>query len=682
MAFRSLMTMFFLTVGPSLSFAQEEERIDELLLEQIQEELGEDVDVSEISEKLHHYLKNPLDLNTVSESELGDIFFLSPQQIQNLIDHRNSAGPFLSILELQAVKGFDIQLIERIIPFVRVAPVSSLRGLSFKTIMDKDESMLMVRYGRNLESTAGYQNNEEYRSRYLGDPNKYALRYRWRYNNQIRVAVNMEKDAGEPFFQKKQRYGFDFYSGHIEIRALNKYVKNLVLGDYALQFGQGLVSWNGLSFGKGAWIGSVARQGRGLVPYSSMNENNFQRGVAASIEIGAVEWIPFIAYNKLSGKVEDFDGDWIISSINVSGLHRTENEQSYRKTVGKAVYGSSFKYKYKRLRTGFTYMGATYDGTRRRGGDLRQKFDFEGRSLHVVGGHYNYSFRNYYFFGETAFSFPGGWATNNGVIASVHSKLSLFANYRNYRRDFHTIYGQSLGEGSQLANEKGIYTGLVYHPSRKIEWTNYIDLFQFPWLRYRVDAPSSGVDFLSQFTYTWYKIGKLTFRYRYRMKQENTLVANRNTNLLADVNRRQFRIDFQYKLSNTWRIRTRAEIMRFEKESTNRSDGLLCYQDAFWQIRKPQLQFNIRLAYFDTDDYNSRIYAYENDVLYASGFPMYYDKGIRYYFNIRYKIKRNLDIWTRYALTYYFQRETIGSGLDLIEGAKKTDLKVQIRWQW
>lgn len=675
--------MFFLTLGPCLSFAQEEEeRIDELLLEQIQEELGEHVDISEISEKLHYYLKNPLDLNTASESELGDLFFLSPQHIQNLIDHRTSSGPFLNILELQAIKDFDAQLIERIVPFVQIAPINPLKGFKFRTMMDKDESMLMIRYGRNLEPAIGYQIQGSDRSRYLGDPNRYALRYRWNYDNQIRVAINMEKDAGEPFFKGKQRYGFDFYSGHIEIRALNKYVKRVVLGDYALQFGQGLVTWNGLSFGKGAWIGSVARQGQGLVPYSSMNENNFQRGLAASIDVGNVEWTPFVAYNKLSGKVEEFEGDRIISSINMSGLHRTESEQSSRKAVGQVVYGSNFRYRHRRLKIGITYMGGTYDGLKLRGVDLRQKFDFEGKSLHGVGGHYNYSFRNYYFFGETAYSFGGGWATNNGVIASVHSKLSLFANYRNYQRDYHTIYGQSLGEGSQLANERGVYTGAVYHPSRKVEWVNYIDLFQFPWLRYRVDAPSSGVDFLSQFTYTWYKIGKLTFRYRYRLKQENTVIADRNTNLLADVNRHQFRVDFQYKLSDTWRIRTRGEIMRFEKESTSRSKGFLCYQDAFWQIRKPQLQFNMRLAYFDTDDYDSRIYAYENDVLYASGFPMYYDRGIRSYLNIRYKIKRNLDIWTRYALTYYFQRKEIGSGLDLIEGAKKTDLKVQLRWQW
>lgn len=681
MVFRLVFFVVALGLLPGRTLAQEEEVV-ELLLEQVQEELGEDVDISEISEKLNYYLRKPLNLNTASETELSSLFFLSPQQIDNLIFHRVKSGEFISILELQAIKGFNTETIQRLLPFVYIATPTSFKGLSFKTLMDKDEHMMMMRYGRNLQRANGYEIQDEDKNRYLGDANRYALRYRWNYDNQIRIAVNMEKDAGEPFLKDKQRYGFDFYSGHIELRALSKHVKKLVIGDYALQFGQGLISWNGLSFGKGAWIGSVARQGQGLVPYSSMNESNFQRGIAVAVERGPFTWTPFVAYNRLSGKVEELDGSRLITTISRSGLHRTPTEQIYRRAIGQMVYGSHVTYRYGRLKVGLTYMGSTYDGLKIRGDDLRQKFDFQGTSLHQLGGNYNYTFRNYYFFGETAYSFGGGWATNNGVIASLHSKLSLFANYRNYQRDYHTIYGQSLGEGSQVANEKGVYTGVVYHPSRKVEWVNYLDVFQFPWLRYRIDAPSAGTDLLSQFTYTWYKIGKLTFRYRHRLRQENVSQEGSHTNMLADVNRNQFRVDFQYKLSDSWRIRSRAEAMLFAKEKANRSKGFLFYQDAFWQLRQPRLQFNYRMAYFDTKGYDSRIYAYENDVLYASSFPMYYDKGLRSYLNIRYRIFKNIDIWGRYALTYYFDRNDIGSGLDLIAGKRKTDVKVQIRWQW
>lgn len=209
-----------------------------------------------------------------------------------------------------------------------------------------------------------------------------------------------------------------------------------------------------------------------------------------------------------------------------------------------------------------------------------------------------------------------------------------------------------------------------------------MDVFEFPWLRFRVDGPSSGVDFLSQFSYSWHKKGKLTFRYRHRLKQENLSLPDKAENLLADVKRDQLRIDFQFKLNDTWSIKTRADATLFEKELSSTSKGILVYQDVFWQGLANKLRLNMRLAYFNTDDYDSRLYAYESDVLYASSFPMYYDKGIRSYFNFRWRISRKLDLWGRYALTAYQDRENVGSALDLIEGNKKSDVKFQLRWQW
>lgn len=84
---------------------------------------------------------------------------------------------------------------------------------------------------------------------------------------------------------------------------------------------------------------------------------------------------------------------------------------------------------------------------------------------------------------------------------------------------------------------------------------------------------------------------------------------------------------------------------------------------------------------FKTDSYETRLYAYENNVLYASSFPAYYQKGWRGYINLRYKISRNLDLWGRYAGTWLGNEETIGSGLDLIEGNKKTEVTLQVRWR-
>lgn len=676
---------YFVFVFFSLTIVKAQEvevNFEELLYEQLAEELGENVDVSEVIERLNYYRSHPLNLNIVTEADLANLVFLSPFQIENILHHRQMSGDFINVLELQGIRGFSPAIISLLQNFVTVGENNVFKNISFRKILSADEQMLMVRYGRNLEPQSGYFIRDEARSRYLGDANRYAVRYRWNYENRIRIAVNMEKDAGEPFFKYKQKYGFDFYSGSIEFNNVNKYVKKIVLGDYSLQFGQGLVVWNGLSFGKGAWIGAVARQAVGLKAYSSLNENNFQRGIATKLEFGNIEITPFVAMNSLSGNVTKTDStDNIITTISFSGLHRTPNELSYRNQVQQLVYGTNLGYRYKRLKVSVNYMATHFNGDVKKENALRNLYAFEGKYMQQLSLSYQTSYRNYHLFGETAYSFNHAFSSINGLIASLHPKMSLFMTYRNYGLSYHTFYGQAIGEGASIANERGVYTGVLFHPSRKIEWVNYVDVFRFPWLRYRVDAPSYGSDFLSQLTYSWYKKGKVALRFRYRLKQENLSLSTYSTNILADIHRSQLRLDFHYKLNSIWTVRTRAELSLFEKESNTKSNGFLVYQDVFWK-GLDKLQLNLRASYFNTSDYDSRIYTFESDVLYAASFPVYFDKGFRSYLNLRWRITKKLDLWSRYSVVHYFNRETIGSGLDEIKGKMKSDIKLQIRYQW
>jgi len=73
------------------------------------------------------------------------------------------------------------------------------------------------------------------------------------------------------------------------------------------------------------------------------------------------------------------------------------------------------------------------------------------------------------------------------------------------------------------------------------------------------------------------------------------------------------------------------------------------------------------------------VYAYENDVLYAFSFPFYADKGTRAYLLARYRLSRSIDLYARLAQTIYTNRNKSGSGLDLIEGNARTEIKAQMR---
>ncbi|MCY4779838.1 helix-hairpin-helix domain-containing protein [Sphingobacterium sp. UT-1RO-CII-1] len=667
--------MFLISHGAK---AQDINLVEEQIVEQVMDELEEGIDISEFTERLRYYYRHPIDINKTDGTELTELLFLNPFQITSLLQHRAQTGNFISILELQVVSGFDVKTVELLEPFITVNE-GYFEKTSVKDFITNSEQQLMLRYGRILEKQHGYHVRDSSRSRYLGDPNRYMLRYRMNYQNDIRLAINMKKDAGEPFFKEKQRYGFDHYGFSVYIR--NKGIfKSIVLGDYSLQSGQGLVLWNGLSFGKGAMITSSARQAAGLNSYTSMNESDYLRGVAATLTAGKFEVTPFVSWRKLSGNLIIENEGSVIKSISKSGLHRTQTEQQYRNAIKQFTTGVDWRYKNKRLQLGFLALYNRLNAPYMPEDNLRNLYAFRKPDNTNVGFNYQYTFRNIFLYGEFAHQLSQGWATNNGVIASLHPKLSLFFNYRNYDKKYFSAFAQGLGETRATTNETGLYTGIVYHPNRTFSWLNYIDLFKFPWLRYRVDAPSSGADFLSQLSYSWYKIGELSFRYRYRFKQENTaaIVPER---YLADVERQQVRVSFRYKLNEIWEIRSRVEAAFYEKDGVQDYGGLV-YQDVFWKPLNKKIQLNSRLAFFNTDSYETRIYAYENDVLYASSFPLYNKKGWRSYINARYRLGRHVDFWLRYAITVYRNEDSVGSGLEKSEGNRRSDIKIQFRYQW
>jgi len=109
------------------------------------------------------------------------------------------------------------------------------------------------------------------------------------------------------------------------------------------------------------------------------------------------------------------------------------------------------------------------------------------------------------------------------------------------------------------------------------------------------------------------------------------------------------------------------------------SRGLIFFQDLNFKSKHAPLSFSIRLALFDCPDFQSRIYAYERDVLYAFSIPAYQGIGSRYYLLMRWKISNALDLWLRYDRTSYLDREILGSGRDEILGNHKSQLKTQLR---
>ncbi|TAE37308.1 MAG: hypothetical protein EAY66_06025 [Sphingobacteriales bacterium] len=665
------------------NYSQNADAIVEYIIESVAENLGEDFDYTEMVDRLNYYRKHPINLNKTSKEQLQELVFLNQVQINALVNHIQKNGKLINVLELQGITGFDLETIKNLLYFADIKQPTGFESFSIKNMFTRGNGDLLVRYQRGLEPQKGYQIPESSKSsRYLGTPDRVFTRFRFNYNNNVQLSVNVEKDAGEQYWATTGKKGPDFVSGSLYLKDIRAF-KKIVIGDFALQFGQGLTMWSGLSFGKGADIFTVARQDLGLRSYTSVNEFSFFRGLATQINFGKFDFTPFVSsinidasavFNPISQTDE-------IGSIQQSGLHRTQSELNGKGRVNQFIYGGNLQYKTKRLAIGVIGYQSAYSEKFAPNDAPYSKYDFTSKQLSNVGIHYNYNIKNTYFYGEAAHSVGYGFAFVNGFISSLSPVVSVVAFHRNYQKNYQSYFNQAISENTFAKNEEGFYTGLQIKPSKKFELISYFDMFKFPWLKFGVDAPSGGFDVFSQFAYMPNKVTRFSLRYRIRDKEQNSPLST-NISFLEPYRRQNFRLEAQYQVNKSFTLRNRIEVMAFKEESDIQRYGFMAYQDVNYNPLSSKFSGNVRLTMFQTEGFDTRIYAYESDVLYGFSIPAYQNQGIRFYINGRYTLRRGVDFWIRYALTQYSNLTTIGSGLDEINGNQKSEIKLQARIQF
>ena len=292
-----------------------------------------------------------------------------------------------------------------------------------------------------------------------------------------------------------------------------------------------------------------------------------------------------------------------------------------------------------------------------------------------IGVDFNYLYKNINLFGEFSQSISAGMAHTMGLLAVLDPRLSIGLQHRNFERDFKPIQSRAIGESTNNTNEKGLFFGFESKLTEQIDLSAYADRFIFPWLRFRTDAPSNGQRLFAQMDYRPNKQLQMYFRYRLASKARN----NDNIDGVVQTFRKNYRFHFNYQITNNIRLASRIEFSTFQIKGNNHENGLLVYQDLMYKQLNFPLSFSLRYALFDTESFDSRIYAYENDVLYAFSVPAFNGRGSRFYISSKYNLSRHIDIWLRFAQSFFSDRNFVGSGNDEIRGQTKSELKAQLR---
>ena len=126
---KQFLILSFLLGFSFFSFGQDNNQLLEEIIEQIAEENDEELDYGELYEALYYFAENPINLNKTTKEELRELYFLNAYQIDKLLVHIEKNGKLLSYLELQTIAGFDVQTIQRLLPFISINPAITSKQL-------------------------------------------------------------------------------------------------------------------------------------------------------------------------------------------------------------------------------------------------------------------------------------------------------------------------------------------------------------------------------------------------------------------------------------------------------------------------------------------------------------------------------------------------------------------------
>ena len=685
---RILFAMIFVLIISPRIYAQVTEPVTNVTEQQLENvtQNNEDLETEDDTylQEMVQYIKNPINLNMAAAADLIQLRILTSIQIQNLILYRNLVGNLVDLYELQAIPGWDINTIQKIRPYINVSLQVSITNTLNNRLRNGDHNIL-VRVSQVLERSKGYLiDSSSATNFYPGSPQKILFRYKYIYKNLFQYGIVAEKDAGEQFFKGKQKQGFDFYSAHIFIRKIG-IIKSLAIGDFTVNLGQGLTQWQSLAFKKNVDVINIKREADVLRPYNSAGEINFHRGVGISLTKNNWQLTLFGSNKNIDANfVADTsqNQDDFVSSLQTSGYHRTKSETDDKGIQRQLAFGGNISYRVKRLHIGINGIHYKFKLPLIKDADPYNKYALSGNSFGNFSFDYSYTFKNIHFFGEAAFTSNFDKAFINGLIISASSRVDLSLLYRNISKSYQSLYTSAFTENTYPTNENGLYAGVSIRPHDFWRIDAYGDFYKFPWLRYRVDAPTAGSDYLVQLSYKPNKQLEIYTRYHAESKAINVNPGQLTLSPVMQQPKKNWRTQVSYKINSAITFRNRTELIWFDKKGIAAEEGFLVYFDFIYKAMLKPFSGTIRLQYFETEGYNSRLYAYENDVLYSFSIPVFYDKGYRYYLNFNYDINKKLSLWIKWAQTIYTNQTLIGSGLDEITGNKKSEIKLQVMYKF
>ncbi|MFC2390329.1 MAG: helix-hairpin-helix domain-containing protein [Bacteroidota bacterium] len=662
------------------SFAQDNSPVINAIIEEITEymaenEESENIDIDQIYDDLQYLYEHKINLNTATRDQLERLPFLSKVQIENILAYVYITHGMRSIYEIQLIDGIDYFIQRLLLHFVFVGDMrDESMEWNTKEIFGRIRHKIFSRIDADLEQRRGYAENK-----YLGSPLYEQFRYAFGAGkNRIQAGIVAEKDKGEQFWGS-YRKGFDSYSAYMQVDKLWKFSR-IVIGDFRATFGQGLIMNGAFSAGKSSNVLKVNPSQSGLNRKSSSDEYNFFRGIGATAQLDRLSFTALYSFRYYDASVDTLGNTF--SSLYTSGIFRTSKDWSKRDNLSMRVFALNTNYRFDRAKIGVTLYGNCLSMSMLPEDKPYRRYSFRGDRQAAASVDYYWSLGRFVFWGETALTDRLAVATINGLSMMPTSNLNIVFLHRYYSRSYDLFFAKSFGKSSNVSNEDGVYLGFEVNPVKKWKLSTYADMFKFPYMKYRVSAPSKGFDAFAQVDFLPTRYLNMYLRYRLGDKEQDFVDRSLPTRQILNYEKQSLRYNLEYKYKNiVFRSKVETNAAKSPMESYTYGFGFV--QDIAYNTLWHNLSVTLHYVFFDAPNYANRLYFYEPDILYSMSTPILYGIGNRYAINLKMSVVRNLFIYLHFSQTIYTDKRTkISSGLEEIKGNIMSNLKVALNWKF
>lgn len=601
-----------------------------------------DIENCDISEEI---LENIQEITTNGKPNINDLSYETAVKLLHLSDYQyyqlqlyiHDYGQIYSIYELLAIDGFTKEDMYRLEGVVHIlTPPKEKR--TFRNLIRDGKSQFLFRYGQILEQQSGYDKTSE--KHHAGNPAQLIFRYSYQNLQYFGIKISGCKDPGDQFFRGEQKYGFDRYSGAIYFQNI-KWLKKAVIGDFRISFGQGLIAGYSLLSNIGNTAENLRTFSFGVRPIAVTGTSSFLRGIGITL-----------GNNKIEGSI--FIADRAFSNFSIAGVSVKYNTARFGIGAQALCFGQN-------------------DGDNDLFKNIGAVFRPKMANFSID---YRLNYRGQLFVAEFAVDEHAKIALLQTLVLNISQFMKLGILVRHYSQGYHAVAGGGFKSSSGQTGETGVYITSTIYATRRLEISPFADYCKLNWLSYNIESPTACADLGLHFILNINRNSLLLGKYRWKNKPKNVS----SDEMLRRLNEQsQHKIKFQWRNSplNCLKLTTNVSFAFNRNYDNSFSKGILIYQDLVLNFRKPNISVHLRGAYFDTDSYNERIYAYEDDVYYTFNIGSYYYQGIRGYLVMRYKIKK-MSFWLRIGRTRYLNKDNISSGLNYIDRPHKTEIKTQM----